>query len=71
VLLHILAKNILPGWFIFRELFRHNPTHLIFRFLDNGTSFFQEFKLMNTLPRWPFMRAGFAELLHMIRRQKK
>ena len=71
VLLHILAKNILPGWFIFRELFRHNPTHNIFRFLDNGTSFLQEFKLMNTLPRWPFMRAGITELIHMIRRDKK
>jgi lycopene beta-cyclase len=71
VLLHILAKNILPGWFIFRELFRHNPTHRIFRFLDNGTNFVQEFKLMNTLPRWPFMRAGFTELVHMIRRRKK
>lgn len=71
VLLNILAKHVLPGWFIFRELFRHNPTHRIFRFLDNGTSVAQEFKLMNTLPRWPFMRAGFTELLHMIRRRKK
>lgn len=71
VLLHVLARNILPGWYIFRELFRHNPTHRIFRFLDNGTTIAQEFKLMNTLPRWPFMRAGFTELLHMIRRRKK
>ncbi|MEY4885991.1 MAG: hypothetical protein RL151_1300 [Bacteroidota bacterium] len=71
VLLHILAKNILPGWFVFRELFRHNPTHLIFRFLDNGTTFSQEFKLMNTLPHWPFMRAGLTELMHMLRRGKK
>jgi lycopene beta-cyclase len=71
VLLHILSKKILPGWFVFRELFRHNPTHRIFRFLDNGTNFTQEFKLMNTLPHWPFMRAGLTELVHMMRRRKK
>lgn len=70
VLLHILARGILPGWFIFRELFRHNPTPRILRFLDNATSLRQEFSLMNTLPRWPFMQAGFTELFRMIRRYR-
>lgn len=71
VLLHILAKNILPGWFVFRELFRHNPTPTIFRFLDNATRPVEEFRLMNTLPRWPFMRAGLTELWQMFRRYRK
>jgi lycopene beta-cyclase len=70
VLLNILAKNILPGWFVFRELFRHNPTPSIFRFLDNGTGLAEEIRIMNTLPRWPFMRAGLTELWHMYRRNR-
>jgi lycopene beta-cyclase len=62
VLLNILHHRTLEGWFIFRQLFRKNRPSTILRFLDNETSLAQEFRLLNTLPQWPFMKAGLKEL---------
>jgi lycopene beta-cyclase len=63
VLLNILHHRTLEGWFIFRELFRKNKASTILQFLDNETSLAQEFRLLNTLPQWPFMKAGIRELV--------
>ncbi|MGL6269422.1 MAG: lycopene cyclase family protein [Chitinophagaceae bacterium] len=61
VLLNILHYKKLDGDFIFRQLFKKNRPEVILRFLDNETSFAEEFRLLNTLPQWPFMKAGIAE----------
>jgi len=61
VLLNILNHKKLEGDFIFRQLFKKNRPEVILRFLDNETSFAEEFRLLNTLPQWPFMKAGVAE----------
>lgn len=61
VLLNILNYKKLEGRFIFRELFKKNRPEVILRFLDNETSLSEEFRLLNTLPQWPFMKAGVAE----------
>jgi lycopene beta-cyclase len=61
VLLNILNYKKLEGDFIFRQLFKKNRPEVILRFLDNETSFGEEFRLLNTLPQWPFMKAGVAE----------
>jgi lycopene beta-cyclase len=53
----------MPGARIFRLLFSRNPIQRIFRFLDNETKIHEEFILLNTLPQWPFMKAGWKELL--------
>jgi lycopene beta-cyclase len=62
VLLNILQRKKLEGWYVFRELFRHNRPSTILKFLDNETTLMEELRLMSTLPQWPFMKAGFAEL---------
>lgn len=63
VLLNILHHRKLEGWYIFRQLFRKNKPSTILRFLDNDTSLAQEFFLLNSLPQWPFMKAGVQEFL--------
>lgn len=63
VLLNILHHGTLEGWYVFRELFRKNKASTILRFLDNETTLAQEFRLLNTLPQWPFMKAGIRELV--------
>lgn len=62
VLLHMLFHKKMRGSRIFTLLFSRNPIPRIFKFLDNETSLSQELKLMNTLPQWPFMKAGWKEL---------
>jgi lycopene beta-cyclase len=61
VLLNILNHKTLEGRYIFKLLFKRNSPEKILRFLDNETNFAQEFRLLNTLPQWPFMKAGVAE----------
>jgi lycopene beta-cyclase len=61
VLLNILNHKTLEGSYIFKLLFKRNSPAKILRFLDNETNFAQEFRLLNTLPQWPFMKAGVAE----------
>ena len=63
VLLHMLYFKKMAGARIFHLLFRRNPIQRIFRFLDNETKIPEEFVLLNTLPQWPFMKAGWKELL--------
>lgn len=62
VLLNVLSTHLLPGHTIFTELFTHNPPDRILRFLDNDTHLWQEFKILTSLPQWPFMKAGIKEL---------
>jgi lycopene beta-cyclase len=61
VLLNLLNHKTLEGSFIFQQLFKKNKPELILKFLDNETSLAEEFRLLNTLPQWPFMKAGIAE----------
>jgi lycopene beta-cyclase len=63
VLLNVLHHGTLEGWYVFRELFRKNKASTILRFLDNETTLAQEFRLLNSLPQWPFMKAGIRELV--------
>jgi lycopene beta-cyclase len=62
VLLHMLARKKMTGKKIFSLLFSRNRISTIFAFLDNETSIWQELRLLNTLPQFPFMRAGWFEL---------
>jgi lycopene beta-cyclase len=63
VLLNILHHRTLEGSYIFKQLFKKNKASTILQFLDNETSFAQELRLLNTLPQWPFMKAGLQELV--------
>ena len=65
-LLHILSKDLLEGKSIFSILFKKNKASAIFKFLDNESSFKDEMKLLNSLPKKIFIKAGFSELIKML-----
>ena len=62
VLLHVLFHKKVKGSRIFYLLFKNNKIKRLFAFLDNESTIFQEFYLLNTLPQFPFMKAGWKEL---------
>jgi lycopene beta-cyclase len=59
-LLHILYHNKLPGKKIFSSLFQRNDVKRVLRFLDNESSAADEWKIISSLPAWPFMKAAVA-----------
>jgi lycopene beta-cyclase len=67
-LLHILSEELLEGKLIFSILFRKNKAFDIFKFLDNESTLKQEMKLLNSLPKKVFLKAGLSEFLKMILR---
>ena len=70
-LLHILSKKLLEGKTIFSILFKKNQAETIFKFLDNETTVREEIKLLNTLPKKIFLKAGFKEFIRTIFRPDK
>lgn len=62
VLLHILFHRKVEGARIFHLLFKRNSISRLFSFLDNESTINQELIILNTLPQWPFMKAGWKEL---------
>lgn len=65
-LLHILSKKLLEGRLIFSVLFKKNKAAEIFKFLDNATTLSEELKLLSSLPKKIFIRAGCSEFIKMI-----
>ena len=65
-LLHILSKRQMEGKIIFSILFKKNDAGRIFRFLDNESTFTEELKLINSLPKKVFIRAGLLEFFKMM-----
>lgn len=59
-LLHILYHNKLPGKKIFSALFRKNDPKRVLRFLDNESTTGDEWKIINSLHTWPFLKAAIA-----------
>lgn len=70
-LLHILSKNTLQGKTIFSLLFKNNNAGKVLKFLDNETTLAEEIKLLNSLPKKVFLKAGFTEFMKMILPRKK
>jgi Lycopene cyclase protein. len=64
-LLHILSKKLLDGKLVFTLLFKKNSAANIFKFLDNETTVMEELKLLNSLPKKIFTKAGFTEFIKM------
>jgi lycopene beta-cyclase len=65
-LLHILSKRMLDGKLIFSTLFKKNKASDIFKFLDNESTLTEEIKLINSLPKQAFSKAGFSEFFKML-----
>ncbi|HEY5407241.1 MAG TPA: lycopene cyclase family protein [Ginsengibacter sp.] len=65
-LLHILSRKMLEGRLIFSLLFKKNKAVDIFKFLDNESNLSEEIKLINSLPKRAFVKAGFLEFIKML-----
>jgi lycopene beta-cyclase len=47
---------------LFETMYRKNEAHKILAFLDEDTTRVEEFKIINSFPRWPFIRALFKKI---------
>ncbi len=59
ILLRILAKEPERGAPIFRALFKNMPMENIIRFLDEKTSFSEDFSILSSVPSYPFIKHLF------------
>ena len=62
VLLNVLVNNRMKGDEIFARMFKKNSASEVFRFLDNESNLVQDFSIINSLPKPPFLIAGFQEM---------
>ncbi len=57
MLLNIFVRNLLPQSALFMQLFERNDTTSLLRFLINETNFWEELRIMNSVPPLPFLRS--------------
>lgn len=62
ILLNVLVNNRMAGDQIFAQMFKKNSPSYVFRFLDNESNLSQDFHIINSLPKLPFLKAGWQEL---------
>lgn len=62
LLVDVLYRKNQLGAPIFGEMFKNNPTDLIFRFLDEETTFKEELQIIWSLPKKEFVKAVFSRL---------
>ena len=60
----VLSKHNEKGYHLFSLMFKKNKSENIFRFLDEQTSFFQEFKIMLSFPVGLFIRALWKRIFN-------
>lgn len=61
ILLRVLNAGIMPGKAVFSHLFGKLPAHEVFRFLDEDSTFAQDWRVLNAPPSLPFMKAVFMQ----------
>ena len=62
VLLRVLQDGQLGGAQIFERLFKKLPTPLVLRFLDEDSTFAEEFSVMSSMPSLPFLTAVIRQM---------
>ncbi|TDB60036.1 lycopene cyclase family protein [Arundinibacter roseus] len=62
-LLNVLLKQRYSGKAVFTRLYKHNPTPRLLAFLDEQTSFWEDLKIMSTVPIAPFTKGMFDSLV--------
>ncbi|MBI3218660.1 MAG: lycopene cyclase [Bacteroidetes bacterium] len=60
--LDVLYHHNELGVGLFQTMYGKNEAHQILAFLDEETTRLEEFKIINSFPRWPFMRALFKKI---------
>ncbi|MBW3468248.1 lycopene cyclase family protein [Arthrospiribacter ruber] len=66
-LLDVLLDKKIEGEELFSLLFKGNDPERILAFLANESGFWEEFKIRNSVPFWPFFTSGMKELYRGIR----
>jgi len=62
VLLRVLKNGLVPGSSFFTMLFSKLPATLVFRFLDEDTTFAGDVRLLSAPPTLPFSYAAFLQI---------
>lgn len=62
VLLEVLDKHNAKGAEIFTRMFKDGKANHIFRFLDEESSYWDEFKVIWSAPKWMFIKAAMRVL---------
>ncbi|HEU0137017.1 MAG TPA: lycopene cyclase family protein [Flavobacterium sp.] len=62
VLLDVLHQQRMQGREVFSKLFRKNKAAKVLQFLDNESTFLQEFQLISSLPIVPFAKSAWSQL---------
>ncbi|MCH7407862.1 lycopene cyclase family protein [Belliella sp. DSM 111904] len=63
VLVDVLLQDKVNGEFLFSSLFKKNDPERILAFLANESGFWEEFKIRNSVPFWPFFTSGIKHLI--------
>lgn len=63
ILLNVLAKKRMPGDKIFAKIFEKNKASSVFRFLDNESELGEDLRIINSLPKMPFLIAALEEMM--------
>lgn len=64
LLLHILSTSTTDGLNVFHDLFKNNSIQQVFAFLDEQTNFFEDLRIMNSVPYTPFLKAIRENIRH-------
>ncbi|MBL7776431.1 MAG: hypothetical protein JNK89_10550 [Saprospiraceae bacterium] len=67
IFLQVLKNNNALGGRIFTRLFQRLPPDLVLRFLDEGSTFVENLRLVSAPPTGPFLRAFFQQLPRLLR----
>ena len=62
VMLRVLRENAVSGEAFFSGLFRKLPADLVFRFLDEDTTFADDVQLLSAPPTWPFLKTALKQI---------
>ncbi len=66
VLLNVMFKKRMPQDQIFTALFQKNKASAVLRFLSEESTFWQDVRLMNTVPKLPFIKSAIIEIFKRI-----
>ena len=63
IFLNVILTGKKSGADVFTSLFKSLPPTLVFKFLDEETSFLEDMRLFTGPPTWPFIKGFFSELV--------
>lgn len=62
VMLRVLRDNAVSGEAFFSGLFSKLPADLVFRFLDEDSTFAADIQLLSAPPTWPFLKTALKQM---------